>query len=55
MRAFVGARELVDRVAVPIEAEPFEALHDGVDGRVRGALAVGVLDAQQHLAAGVRA
>ena len=46
-----GAGELVDNVAVPIEAEPFHAVDDGVDGGLGGALAVGVLDAQHHLAA----
>ena len=47
------ARELVDGLAVPVELEPFEPVEDGSDGRFRGALAVGVLDAQQELAAGV--
>jgi len=46
-----GSRELVDDVAVPIEAEPRQAVDDRLDGRRRGARAVGVLDAQQVLAA----
>ena len=45
------AGELIDRLAVPVDAEPAQALEDGVDRGLRGALAVGVLDAQQHLAA----
>ena len=46
-----GALELADRLAVPIEAEPFEPVDDRLDRRLRRALAVGVLDAQQELAA----
>ncbi len=45
------ARELVGDLAVPRQAEPGQAVEDGVDGRRRGARAVGVLDAQQVLAA----
>ena len=45
------ARELVDRVAVPLDAEPGEPVEDGGDRRLGRALAVGVLDPQQHLAA----
>ncbi len=47
----VGAGELVHRLAVPIEAEPGEAVDDRGDRGVGRALAVGVLDAQEHLAA----
>src|SRR5439155_18606220 len=46
-----GAGELVDGLAVPIDAEPGEPIEDGVDRRLGRALAVGVLDAQEHLAA----
>ena len=42
---------LIDHVTVPIEPEPRQSVDDGVDGRCRGALAVRVLDPQQHLAA----
>ena len=47
----LDARELVDGVAVPIEAEPGQAVEDRGNRRLGGALAVGVLDPQQHLAA----
>src|ERR1700685_59740 len=43
--------KLIDNLAVPADAEPVEPVEDGVDGGLRRALAVGVLDAQQHLAA----
>ena len=46
-----GARELEGRLAVPVEAEPLQPVEDRVDRRVSRAGAVGVLDAQQHLAA----
>ena len=46
-----GAGELVDDLAVPVDAEPGEPVEDGVDRRLGGALTVGVLDPQQHLAA----
>ena len=46
-----GALELADRFAVPFEPEPVQAVENRVHrGRGR-ALAVGVLDAQQELAA----
>ena len=48
-----GARELIDGVAVPIEPEPGEPVEDRGDRGVGGTFAVGVLDAQQHLPAGV--
>ncbi len=47
----VGAAELRDGIAVPVELQPFEAVDDGGDGFRVVALAVGILDAQQHLAA----
>ncbi len=46
-----GAGELINHLAVPADAEPIEPVEDGVDGGLGRALAVGVLDAQQHLAA----
>ena len=46
-----GAAILVDDLAVPIEFEPFQPVQDGVDRCRRRALAVGVLDSEQHLAA----
>src|SRR5262249_18656139 len=46
-----GAGELRDRFAVPRDAEPSEPVQDRVDGGLGRALAVGVLDAQEHLAA----
>ena len=49
----LGAGELVERLAVPVELEPLEPVEDGCDGGLGGALAVGVLDAQQEFAAGV--
>ncbi len=45
------AGELVNRLAIPGDAEPAEAVEDGVDRRLGRALAVGILDLQQHLAA----
>ena len=47
----VGARDLRDRVAVPVEPEPAQRLVDVLDVLGRVALGVGVLDAQEHLAA----
>ena len=55
-RGFAVARdagELVDDLAVPIEFEPAQAVEDRLDRLRRRALAVGVLDAQQELAADV--
>src|SRR3546814_19903482 len=46
-----GARELVDRVAIPVEPEPAHPVEDRVDRGLGGAGAVGILDAQQELAA----
>src|SRR5262249_25045173 len=46
-----GTGELVDRLPVPRDAEPGEPLEDRVDCGLGRALAVGVLDPQQHLAA----
>src|ERR1044072_8248810 len=44
-------RELVNFIAVPLQAEPFQSIQNGVDSFGRRALAVRVFDAQQHLAA----
>jgi competence protein ComEC len=46
-----GALELEDGVAVPIEAEPAHPVEDRVDRRLGRARAIGILDAQQELAA----
>ncbi len=43
--------ELEDRSLVSLEAQPVQAVEDGLDGGLGGALAVGVLDTQQELAA----
>src|SRR5690606_11072799 len=47
----VQALGLIDRALVVVEPEPAHRLEDGVDRRLRAALAVGVLDAQDELAA----
>ena len=47
----VGARELIDGVAVPIEVEPAHAVEDRLDRRVGRAGAVGVFNPEQVLAA----
>ncbi len=47
----VDTGELIDGLAVPIEAEPGQSVENGVDRRRGRALAVGILDPQQHLAA----
>src|SRR3546814_6703612 len=46
-----GAGELVDDLAVVVEAKPGEAVEDGIDGFRGRALAIGVLDAQPVAAA----
>ena len=47
----VGAGELEHGVAVPVEPEPAHAVEDRVDRRLGRAGAIGILDAQQELAA----
>ena len=47
------ARELIDGLAIPVELEPAQAIENGEDRAFGGARLVGILDAQQHLAAGV--
>ncbi len=47
------ARKLVHRLAVPVQPQPRHAVQNGGDGLRRGALAVGVFDAQQELSAGL--
>src|SRR5690242_4054588 len=44
-------RILRHRLAVPVEAEPGQPIENGRDGLGRRTFAVGVLDAQKHLAA----
>ncbi len=46
-----GSRELIDHLAVVLEAEPVHALKDRVDGLGRRTGPVGVLDAQPEDAA----
>ena len=45
------AGELVHDLAVPFQPQPLQPVDDRGDGRLRRALAIGVLDAQQHAAA----
>src|SRR5215471_175628 len=45
------AGELINGLTVPFEAKPGEPIEDGVDRRLRGALAVGIFDPQQHFPA----
>jgi hypothetical protein len=45
------ARKLVNGFAVPIDAQPSELFENSVDRRLRGAFAVGILNAQEHLSA----
>ena len=47
----LGALKLADRLAVPIEPEPFEPIENRVHRGLCGALTVGVFDAQQERAA----
>ncbi len=47
------ARELIDGLAIPVEFEPAQAIENGEDRAFGGARLVGILDPQQHLAAGV--
>ena len=46
-----GTGKLEDDLAVPGEAKPGQPVDNGVDGGSGRALAVGVFDPQQHLAA----
>jgi hypothetical protein len=46
---------LVDRAFVVVQPEPVHRFENGVDGGLSAALAVGVLDAQDELAAAWRA
>src|SRR5579871_2548022 len=45
------ALRLIDRLSVPGDPEPAEAIQDRLDGRLGRALAIGILDPQEHLAA----
>ena len=53
LRVPIGALALVDRRLVAGEAEPVQAVEQGIHGRLGRALAIGVLDPQQELAAHV--
>jgi hypothetical protein len=46
-----GALELIGDLAIPVEAEPRQSVEDRLDRGLSGARAIGVLDAQQILAA----
>src|SRR5688572_15031317 len=46
-----GARKLMHRLAVPVDAQPGKPVKNGIDCRLGGTLAVGVLDPQQHATA----
>jgi hypothetical protein len=52
-RVTIGTGELHQRLAVPLDPEPIQAVQDGGDCRIRRALAIGVLDPEQELAAGL--
>ena len=43
--------ELRNRIAIPIEPEPRQAVHDGADRVLGGTGAVGILDPEQEFAA----
>jgi hypothetical protein len=47
----IGALKLADRLAIPVEAEPFEPVENRVHRSLCRTLAIGVFDAQQELAA----
>ena len=47
----IGARELEDGVAVPVDAQPLQAGEDRLDRRLRRAGTIGILDPQQERAA----
>ena len=47
----VGALELAHRLAVPVQAEPFQTVDDRRDRRLSRTLAIGVFDAHQECAA----
>src|SRR5215469_18431566 len=49
----LGARKLVNRLAIPIEPEPAQAIQDREDRALGRASLVGVFYAQQHLPARV--
>ena len=49
----LGAGELINGLAVPVQTHPFHAVQDGGDGLGRRAFAVGIFDAQKELAAGM--
>jgi hypothetical protein len=47
----IGAGELEHGIAIPVDAQPFQAREDRVDRRLRRARAVGILDTEQEFAA----
>lgn len=47
----IGARELEDGIAVPVDAQPLQSGEDRVDRRLRRAGTIGILDPQQERAA----
>ncbi len=49
----VGAGELINRLAIPIEAQPFHSFQNRIHRLGCGALTVGILDAEQECAARV--
>ena len=53
LRMPLGPRELIDRLAVPIEVKPLHPVDDRGDRGFGRAGAVGILDAQQEFAAGM--
>ena len=48
-----GAGELINRLAIPIEAQPRHPFQNRIHRLGRGAFAVGILDAEQECAAGM--
>jgi hypothetical protein len=46
----LGALKLADRLAIPVQAEPFEPVDDRAHCSLCRTLAIGVLDAQKELA-----
>ena len=46
-----SAGELIDDLAIPLQAQPAQAIKNGRNRRIGGAFAVGIFNAQQHLAA----
>ena len=49
----IEALRLIERALVPVEAQPAHAFEDALDHGFRGALEVGILNAQDEGSAGV--